>query len=112
MHPVGLALLGVAMLAFEVALTRWVALRLVEQGRPPREAWRRLPRSPFTWLGVTLVAGAVSTTAATVLMMTVLLMVAVHLTVLLARGVRGLPAFARQVRRMGDPDAWRGIERP
>lgn len=110
--PVGLALLGVAMLAFEVGVAMWLAARLKEQGRSPREAWRRLPRSAITWMAVVLVVNAVSPTAAAAILLTVCLVAAVYLIVLLAHGVRGLPELARQLRRIGDPDAWRGIERP
>jgi hypothetical protein len=106
--PVGLALLGVAMIAFEVALAGWLAARLREQGRSPREAWRWLPRSTVTWTGMILVVRAVSPTAAGALLLTVGLVAAICLIVLLARGVRGLPEFARQLRRIGEPDAWRG----
>ena len=109
--PVGLALLGVAMLAFEIAITRWAAIELQEQGRSPREAWRRLPQSAFTWVAVILVVSAVSPSAGGVLLGIVVTVAAVYLIVLLARGLRGLPEFARQLRRIGDPDAWRGIER-
>jgi hypothetical protein len=40
--------------------------------------------------------------------MIVVLVACCFVLVLLARGVRGLPEFARQVRRIGEPDAWRG----
>jgi ABC-type Fe3+-siderophore transport system permease subunit len=109
--PVRLALLGVAMIAFEVALAGWLAARLREQGRSPREAWRWLPRSAITWTGVILVVRAESPTAAVALLLMVGLVAAICLIVLLARGVRGLPEFARQLRRIGEPDAWRGTKR-
>jgi hypothetical protein len=35
----------------------------------------------------------------------------VLLIVLLTRGVRGFPEFVRQLRRIGEPDAWRGTKR-
>jgi hypothetical protein len=108
---VGLALFGVAMLAFEVALARWLAARLNEQGRSPREAWRRLPRSAIAWMAVVFIVSAVSPTAAAAILLIVGLVAAVYLIVRLAHGVRGLPEFARQLRRIGEPDAWRGIER-
>jgi hypothetical protein len=65
----------------------------------------------MTWLAVVLVASAVSPAAAATLLLIVGLAAAVYLIVLLARAVRGLPEFVRQLRRIGDPDAWRGIER-
>lgn len=106
----GLALAGVAILAFKVALARWTAARLVAHGQSPRQAWLWLVQAPFTWMGVILVVYAVSPTAAAVLFGLVFLVTVVFFTVVVARGVRGLPEFARQVRRIGDPDAWRGIE--
>ena len=112
---VGLALLGVAMLTFEVAFARWLAARLKEQGRSPREAWRWLPRSAITWTGIILVVHAVSPTAAGVLLVIVGSVAAIYLIVLLivllTRGVRGFPEFVRQLRRIGEPDAWRGTKR-
>jgi hypothetical protein len=105
--PVGLALVGVAMLAFEVALARWLPTRLKERGRPSREAWLVLPRLVTSWVAVALVASAVSPAAAVAFSG---LVAAVYLIVVLARA-RGLPEFARQLRRMGEPDAWRGTER-
>jgi hypothetical protein len=65
----------------------------------------------MTWMAVILVVSAVSPTAAAALLLIVGLVIAVYLIVLLARGVRGLPEFVRQLRRIGEPDAWRGIER-
>jgi hypothetical protein len=108
---VALALVAVAILVYEVVLTRWFAARLVEQGRSPREAWSRLPRSPVLWVAVILVVSAVSPAAGAVLFGIAFLVGSVFVIVLVVRGVRGLPEFARQVRRIGDPDAWRGIER-
>jgi hypothetical protein len=100
-----------ATLVYEVVITKWLAARLVEQGRSPREAWRRMLQAPFMWMGVILIVSAVSPTTAAVLFGIVFLWVAVVLIVGVARGMRSLPEFARQVRRIGDPDAWRGIER-
>jgi hypothetical protein len=99
------------MLAFEVGVAVWLAARLKEQGRSPREAWRRLPRSAITWMAVIFVVGAVSPTAAAAILLIVGLVAAFYLVVLLVHGVRGLPEFARQLRRIGEPAAWRGIER-
>jgi hypothetical protein len=55
-----------------------------------------------------LLVSWVSPLAAAVLLMIVVLVACCFVLVLLARGVRGLPEFARQVRRIGEPDAWRG----
>jgi len=109
---VALALLGCALLAYEVALARWTAAWLTEQGRSPWPAWRWLTRSGITWLGVILIVDWVSPPAAGAIFVVVALVTVAWLVVVLVRGVRGLPEFVRQVRRIGDPDAWRGIERP
>jgi hypothetical protein len=65
----------------------------------------------MTWVAVILVLTPVSPTAAAALMLIGGLAAAVYLIVQLARGVRGLPEFVRQLRRIGEPDAWRGIQR-
>jgi hypothetical protein len=87
-----------------VRLAAW----LKEDGRSPLEAWRQLPRLMMTWFAVALVVSAASPSAAVALLG---LVAVVRLIVLLTRGVRGLPEFARQVGRIGQPDAWRGTER-
>jgi hypothetical protein len=104
----GYALGGLVMLAWEVALTRWIVAELAKQGRPTRQAWRRVPLSPITWAAVICLVWSVSAAAAGVLMGVILVLAFVFVLVLLARGVRGLPQFARELRRMGDPEAWRG----
>lgn len=106
-----LALFGVALLAYEVAVAVWLAARLAEQGRPRREAWLMIPRSALTWFAVIFVVGWVSAPVAGALMVIGLLVIVVFLVVLLVRGVRGLPEFVREVRRIGEPGAWRGTER-
>jgi hypothetical protein len=58
-------------------------------------------------MGLVLLVSWVSRLAAVVLMI-VVLVACCFVIVLLARGLRGLPEFARQVRRIGEPDAWRG----
>jgi hypothetical protein len=105
-----MALAGCAMLALGFALTIWEAARLTEQGRSPRAAWQWRLRSPFTWMALVLVVGSVSPPAGAALFGIVMLATLALLVVFLVRGVRGLPAFARQVRRIGEPDAWRGTE--
>ena len=108
----GLAWVGCVMLAFQVGLTLLVRADLMELGRSPRAAWRRLLLSPFTWLGLVFVVDSVSPPVAAALFGILMLAVLAMLVVGLVRGLRGLPAFVRQARRIGDPDAWRGMERP
>jgi hypothetical protein len=105
--PVALPLLGVVILALEFALAGWLAVRLKAHGRSRRELWRLLPRLTTTWVAVALVVSAVSPTAAADLLG---LAAILYLIVVLTRGVRGLPEFARQLWRIGEPDAWRGTE--
>lgn len=109
---VKLALFGGALLAYEVVVARSLAARLAEQGRPRREARLMIPRSALTWMAATFVLGWVSPPAAGALMVVVLSAIVVFLVVLLVRGVRGLPEFARQVRHIGEPAVWRATERP
>jgi len=105
---VGIGLVGVALLALEVVLSKSMANQLAEQGRPTRPAWIHFWSAPFTWGGVVFVVAAVNPTAAAALGLTICLVVLAFSLVLIVRGVRGLPEFIRGVRRIGDPDAWRG----
>lgn len=100
--------MGVAILAGEIALARWLASKLRARGEPTWPAWRHLGQSSLTWLAVILIVVAISPTAAEPLIAVVFVVAVVFLVVLLVRGVRGLPEFAREVRQIGNPDAWRG----
>jgi hypothetical protein len=102
MACVGMALLGAAMILYEVALWATLAARgLRHRGDPTTRAWRGAMRSLIAWLGVILLVAAVSVTAAGILM----LVAAVIAVVQIARGIRDFPAVWRL---LGDPAAWRG----
>jgi hypothetical protein len=105
---IGYALFGVALLAWKISLIRWEASLLAKGGLPTRGAWRRLPRSGITWIAVIAIVSSFSPMGAGVLMAGVFVVSVAFVVLLLVRGVRGLPEFARQVRRIGDPAAWRG----
>jgi hypothetical protein len=90
-------------------LLRWsVARDLRAKGQPTQLAWQGLWSSPLIWMGAILIVGFVSPAAGGVLIGTLIAIYLVFFAVLFARGIRGLPAFWRRVRRIGEPDAWRG----
>jgi len=101
MAGVGMALLGAALILYEVALWAAVARRLRHRGDPTTRAWRGAMRSLIAWLGVILLVAAVSVTAAGILM----LLAAVIAVVQIVRGIRDFPAVRRL---LGNPAAWRG----
>lgn len=108
MRSVGLALLGVGMIAWEVSLSWRMATALKAHGHSPGPAWRRLALPQLAWFGLIFVAGAVSEVAAAVLFGLMLLVMGTYVVILVSRGIRSAPAMVREVRRIGDPAAWRG----
>lgn len=96
------------MITFSVAITWCFAHDRKRNGRPSREAWRRLPASGSVWMGLILLTAAVSPVAAGALMVLVIATGAAFMVVLVARGVRDRRQIWQSLRSIGDPDAWRG----
>ena len=71
-------------------------------------AWRGVWANPMLVFGVLFILMAVNETAATIYFGLVMLGLLVAVVWLLAKGVRSAPEIWRRVRRIGDPEAWRG----
>jgi len=98
---VGIAVLGIGMVAWAAGLSVWLAQRLRAAGRDTAPARRFLLHSAIGWAGVVLIVMSLNSAFGAALAVTLLVVCCVQV-------VRGVRRFPQVWRTLGDPDAWRG----
>jgi hypothetical protein len=105
------AVIGATLVAVDIGGRIWLSRALKREGRPPRLAWTRVYISPFLWLGLVMLSGAIGGPVGAAIFAVTLCCALVFAVWLIVGGVRGAWRLPEAVRLIGDPKAWEGARR-